>query len=111
MNNTLLYVSLISLLFSCNPKGETVAKKKILNQVEINETLKVLNPRFIDIPEIEKVDITNISRDTIKNYESGDCGGNITKLNNNYIRIEIDSSSCGDYGFNYTKFIYEKERL
>lgn len=50
-------------------------------------------------------------RDSVHNFETGDCRGNISQWSMGYLSVGVDSTFCGDYGFDHRYYLLCKGNI
>jgi len=101
---TLTIIIVIFIFISCKPNLD---KKPELIQIE-KEIKNVFDKSILFPFEFE---LSEFEKDSINEYQDGDCSGKIEQFSRNNYKIAIDSTNCGEYGIQYKFYLIENNDL
>lgn len=104
------------LVWNCKNDPKGIIVKEDSQQVQKKalpfETVsKIEKKKILKIPKIGEYDLLKMEIDNSNFYKGGDCEGKIQSFAKSNLIISIDSLFCGDYGFNYTNYLYQGDTL
>jgi len=97
-------LSLLILIICCKKTDTKTKFQKTKIEVNTNKIDKSLLFPFGII-------LTEFKQDSINKYGAGDCWGNVRQYSDNDIKICLDSTYCGDYGFYYSFYLLKNSAI
>lgn len=83
--------------------------------IQLKELDIIIEPKkpnmTVEIPIIGTVTVGSTKLDSLNEYGAGDCWGNIRHYSDSMNSIALDSMTCSEYGFTYTKYYLENEGI